>query len=271
MKGWGFVLAAGVAIALLLGIIALSQLNDARSRLDSVTSGLQGLNDQLGDLDLDGLSGQVGALNGQLEGLSGQIEGLALGNLQGQIDGLSDQIGSGSSFILTADDLGEASDEMLATQFFELVNREAYQFTWHYETDPPPGFYEGNAPHGGILRAYLNNVAYDAVERKVGAFPHGSILVKENHVAGDLELDRSDEDRSVNGFAGNLDSVTLMVKIEGYNPEVGDWFWAKLQPDGTIDAAGKPAGCIGCHTQVVANNYVFDAQVTEASAMSATP
>ncbi len=271
MKGWGFVLAAGVAISLLLGIIALSQIDNARNQLGSVSRSLQSLNDQLGDLDLDGISGQVGDLNGQLEGLSAQIEGLALGNLQDQIDGLSKQIGSGSSFILTADNLREASDEVLATQFFDLVNREAYQFTWHYETDPPPGFYEGSAPHGGILRAYLNNIAYDAVMRKAGTFPPGSILVKENHIPGDLVLDRSDEDRAVEGFAGNLDSVTLMVKIEGYNPEVGDWFWAKLQPDGTIDAAGKPAGCIGCHTQVAANNYVFDAQITDASPMSGMP
>jgi|GEM_PF-3129839 len=158
--------------------------------------------------------------------------------------------------------LASMGDEELANMFFGMVNAKTYQFTWHYETEPPAGFYEGNPPHGGILRTYMNNIAYDAVERQLGTFPPGSIIVKENYDPGDFAVDRSDNDRAIPGFSGSPVAVTIMAKISGYNPEAGDWFWTKLQSDGTIDAAGKPAGCIGCHGTVANNDWVYDANVS---------
>ena len=29
-------------------------------------------------------------------------------------------------------------------------------------------------------------------------------------------------------------AVTVMYRTKGYNPEGGDWYWAKYNPDGTI-------------------------------------
>ena len=40
-----------------------------------------------------------------------------------------------------------------------------------------------------------------------------------------------------------------MYKTAGYNPDAGDWYWAKYSPDGKADKYGKPAGCVGCHGQ----------------------
>jgi len=163
---------------------------------------------------------------------------------------------------INMDDLVGMEDQEKANLLFSFASTKAYQFTWHYETEPPAGFYEGNPPHGGILRTYMNNIAYDAVERQLGTFPPGSIIVKENHMPGDFQIDKSDDSRVVEGFSGNLAAITIMAKISGYNPEAGDWFWTKLQPDGTIDAAGKPETCIGCHGTVSKNDFVYDANVS---------
>ncbi len=161
--------------------------------------------------------------------------------------------------------------EEMANRIWEMIHNQDYAFTWHYETEPPPGFYEGSEPHGLILRTFMNNIAYDAVENKLGRFPAHSVIVKENHVTGhpspgdENEASGPDQDnaQSLEDFQGNLEAITLMVKMPGFNPEAGDWFWAKYQADGSIDAAGTPEGCIACHSQVADNDYVFDAHVTE--------
>ncbi len=163
------------------------------------------------------------------------------------------------------------SDEEIANSTWQLFNDQNYAFTWHYEPGAPPSFYRGSPPHGQVLRTFYNNIAFDATQTQAGSFPAGSIMVKENHVSGhnvgegqqSTEGQQSGEnERAVQNFEPNLEAVTVMVKIEGYNPEAGDWFWAKYQPDGTIDEAGKLEGCIGCHSQVADNDYVFDADVT---------
>jgi cytochrome c551/c552 len=48
-----------------------------------------------------------------------------------------------------------------------------------------------------------------------------------------------------------------MRKEQGFAPQEGDWFWAKYKPDGTVEAAGQPAGCLSCHGAVRSNDYVF--------------
>ncbi len=34
-------------------------------------------------------------------------------------------------------------------------------------------------------------------------------------------------------------AITVMYKAAGFNPEVGDWFWAKFTPDGKVEAKGN--------------------------------
>jgi hypothetical protein len=92
------------------------------------------------------------------------------------------------------------------------------------------GMYPGTSPHGAFLKLYLNEVAYEAAKGN-NPMPAGAILVKENY----------GEDK------GKLMAVTPMYKVEGYNPDGGDWFWAKYGPDGAVEDAGKVEGCIQCH------------------------
>lgn len=95
-----------------------------------------------------------------------------------------------------------------------------------------PGKYPGKSPHGAFLELYANDVAVQAA--KAGEdMPYGAILVKENY----------GKDKTT------LMSVTPMYKVQGYNPDAGDWFWGKYSPTGSVMAAGKVSSCIDCHRQ----------------------
>ena len=155
-----------------------------------------------------------------------------------------------------------SNDEEMAAQYFEEINAAPYT-DWTPEPGVPEGFYTGNVPHGLILRTFINDAAAGAVGSGADAFPEGSILVKENHLPGDVDVESMENHAAVEGFEGDLESLTYMVKVSGYNPEAGDWFWGKQNPDGEIVAVGQPDGCIGCHGQVADNDYVFDASLSE--------
>lgn len=122
---------------------------------------------------------------------------------------------------------------------------------WDYITEenpykdwePFPGYeemYEGKSPHGDYLRLYANDIAVKAAKQGE-PMPDRAILVKENYA----------EDRQT------LMAVTPMYRIQGYNPQAGDWFWVKYGPDGKIAAEGKVEGCIKCHTVKKDQDYIF--------------
>jgi hypothetical protein len=102
------------------------------------------------------------------------------------------------------------------------------------------GIYPGKSPHGKYLKLYANPIALKAV-REGKPMPDGAILVKENY----------GEDKKT------LMAVTPMYKVEGYNPDGGDWFWVKYGPGGEIQASGKPQGCISCHGAVKDKDWIF--------------
>jgi hypothetical protein len=113
---------------------------------------------------------------------------------------------------------------------------------WTYITETNPytqwsfwpgkeGMYPGTSPHGAFLKLYANDIAIEAA--KAGQpMPDGAIIVKENYGPDKQELM----------------AITPMYKMQGYNPDAGDWFWAKYGPDGSVDTAGKVDSCINCHT-----------------------
>ena len=101
-------------------------------------------------------------------------------------------------------------------------------------------FYAGQGPHGLLLTTYLNEAAFNTLESKPGAFPDGAILVKENYMP----------DKT-------LAAITVMLKKPGFDPDHNDWFFAKYGPDGSVQAAGSPAGCVACHGAVRSNDYVY--------------
>ncbi len=100
--------------------------------------------------------------------------------------------------------------------------------------------YKGREPHGALLTTYVNKKALGAIEGKKGVMPLGAIVVKENY-----KPDKT------------LAAITVMFKVDKYNPQANDWFWVKYAPDGSIQKEGKVGGCIGCHGQVKANDYLF--------------
>ncbi len=104
--------------------------------------------------------------------------------------------------------------------------------------------YPGTEPHGALLTTYVNKTALNDIQGKKGTLSAGSIVVKENYMPDK-----------------KLAAITVMYKVEGYNPEVGDWFWAKYTPDGKIEAEGKVVGCINCHGSKKDNDYIYTGEL----------
>ena len=104
--------------------------------------------------------------------------------------------------------------------------------------------YEGTQPHGMLLTTYVSKDAKKVVKKKQGEFGHGALIVKENY-----KPDKT------------LAAITVMYKKKGYNPDAGDWYWAKYQPDGTVDKEGKVEGCIKCHSAKTDNDWVFTGEI----------
>jgi hypothetical protein len=122
---------------------------------------------------------------------------------------------------------------------------------WTYITETNPylgwgywpghyGIYPGQSPHGAFLKVYANPIALKAA-REGKPMPNGAILVKENY----------GKDKTT------LMAVTPMYKVKGYNPQAGDWFWAKYGPKGEVMAAGKPKGCVTCHSVKKSADWIF--------------
>ena len=104
--------------------------------------------------------------------------------------------------------------------------------------------YKGTQPHGAFLTTYVTKGAKQAIDKKKGKFANAAIIVKENYMP----------DKT-------LAAVTVMYKGKGYNPEAGDWFWAKYNPDGSVAAEGKVEGCIKCHSAKADNDWVFTGDI----------
>jgi cytochrome P460 len=110
-----------------------------------------------------------------------------------------------------------------------------YGFWPGHEGDSP-----GQSPHGAFHRIYVNRTLLSALPIANRTAPNGTLIVKDNL-----------------NSAREIDSITVMAKIDGFDPENGDWYWAKYGPDGSVQAAGALAGCITCHAGVAANDYVI--------------
>ena len=119
---------------------------------------------------------------------------------------------------------------------------------WKYITETSPytkwsfwsdhqGMQPGRAPHGPLHKVYVNDRAVNSSGPPV---QYGSIQVKENY-----------------GKDNILKAITVMYKINGYNPNDGDWFWVKYTLEGKADKFGKPKGCIGCHGTRAKNDFIL--------------
>lgn len=104
------------------------------------------------------------------------------------------------------------------------------------------GTVESMAPHGPMARIFINKQVEDALKDFAGSLPDGAIIVKEN--LGESESDKAD-------------ALTIMWKVEGFDADNNDWFWANISPDGEVAAEGQVATCSGCHAGARNNDFVF--------------
>jgi hypothetical protein len=71
--------------------------------------------------------------------------------------------------------------------------------------------------------------------------------------------------RVVEDATGTVSELTVLVKgPQGYNPVLGDWWFAETDPNGTPDTSadggtmcGLLTQCYGCHTPRSADDYLF--------------
>lgn len=129
----------------------------------------------------------------------------------------------------------QISVEALWRRITEEEDYEDYPFWPGHE-----GICDGQSPHGVYHQVYIHPVLMNALPIKDGKVPNGSIIVKENM-----------------NSRKKIDSYTIMVKVDGYNPEAGDWFWMKLDKKGNTIVEGKPGPCIACHEPLKSNDYII--------------
>jgi hypothetical protein len=123
-----------------------------------------------------------------------------------------------------------------AASLWNYITKESPYKDWGFWPDHQ-GMQPGRAPHGPLHKVFVNDKALGSRKAPV---QFGAIEVKESY----------NKDRE-------LKAITVMYKIRDYNPDGGDWFWAKYGPDGKADAAGKLQGCIGCHGSGAKNDYIL--------------
>lgn len=93
------------------------------------------------------------------------------------------------------------------------------------------GYTESVHPIPAYVKYYVNTAGMSDIDNP----PNGSIFVKEQF----------DEDKQIIG-------LTVMKKIDGYDPANKDWYWAIADTDARITNAGKldsswTSSCISCH------------------------
>ena len=102
-----------------------------------------------------------------------------------------------------------------------------------------------------LLTTYLNDVALQALSSGASSMAQGAIIVKENYMPD-----------------GTLAAVTTMFKVQGYNPDVNDWFFTKHLAGGELDQTpdgmaleGRLPGCTNCHRAQQENDYLYTGQL----------
>lgn len=157
-------------------------------------------------------------------------------------------------FVLGLTLLGEAIHEIIPSETqvplpaadAEKLNEYIVRYSPYQSWELWPGkgrLYKGTEPHGSLLTTFVNEDAYYSI-RKKGGMAYDSIIVKENY-SGDKKFV----------------ALTVMYKLKGYNPEGGDWFWAKYAPDGKVLASGKLEACLGCHGKMKDNDFIWTDKV----------
>ena len=129
------------------------------------------------------------------------------------------------SLIAACASLGTEEDQSTAGVL--RTEMEGYQQWAQFEGYP--GIQKSKSKvHGKYVATYINAIA----ARNPTDLAFGSIIVKANYAKKDVST---------------LKSTTVMKRIEGYDPENGDWFWARYAADGELTHSGKVSMCLDCH------------------------
>ena len=85
------------------------------------------------------------------------------------------------------------------------------------------------AAHGRYVQAWANATAQGGLAG--GAWDDGAMLVLEGY----------------QDAQGTFKSLVAMRRVDGLDPDHGDWYWAWLDEDGLVVQSGSLTGCVGCH------------------------
>jgi Cytochrome P460 len=128
----------------------------------------------------------------------------------------------------------EATD-MEITLFNEFSNTTGYTY---YKGNTAIVASSSESPHNRFFRVRFNAIAKNALTNNGklpvgGAFPEGSIIVKELY----------------DSATGQLAFYAIMKKMTGDSNAGSNWLWAEYSPDGKIaySVTKKGGGCISCH------------------------
>lgn len=95
--------------------------------------------------------------------------------------------------------------------------------------------YEGVLPatsvHNSHVQIWLNDIAMEDATNGV-PLSDGAIVVKDTYADAD---------------GASLNDISILKRIDGYSADADDIFYAQYAPDGSINTAGTPDGCVGCH------------------------
>ncbi len=141
---------------------------------------------------------------------------------------------AGTLAIAACQSLGTPEDQQEAGSLWDRMT--GYQKWGHFEGHEK--MQPGKSPHGKFVRTFLNSVGAESP----AAPGYGSIIVKENYSSND---------------PASLGALTVMQRIEGYDPENGDWFWARYDVKGELTHSGKVAMCADCHFDADGDDFIF--------------
>jgi hypothetical protein len=157
------------------------------------------------------------------------------------------QQGSGSSRIEPQSTAKAKTPDEFYRSFWQYLGRKDSPYTKWPMLPGKEGLQQGEAPHGKFVKAYVNKLVADSPK----ALPQGAILVAENYAEDQM----------------TLQSIMVMYRVKGADPEHFDWYWLAYQPDGSVARtspqqgnkaiAGKMASCIECHAKAKGADFVF--------------
>jgi len=138
-----------------------------------------------------------------------------------------------------ADSGTEAGSSNLSTEDAALANA-LWGSISSYDDWSQLGDWQGIQPsddrtHGNYVQIWVNSSAETTLTAAAGGdMPDGAILVKEGYT---------------DGSDSSLLTITVMQKIADYDPDNGDWFYARYSASGDVETAGQSALglCAGCH------------------------